>query len=191
MKCSTPIGITGTRTFTGGTPATGADLCCSTPIGITGTRTTIPARSGLARASAQRRLASRGRERSTEFVASVVFFSAQRRLASRGRELHVLRNPDGALMGCSTPIGITGTRTTPEVPEVLPRFECSTPIGITGTRTTEGPVPKRAGLVLNADWHHGDENHAGQPSNNGAKTCSTPIGITGTRTRTGGYALGQ
>ena len=61
--------------------------------------------------------------------------------------------------GCSTPIGITGTRTI-EIP--LPDgcvSLCSTPIGITGTRTGKASQARSLGIP-----------------------CSTPIGITGTRT---------
>ena len=157
---------------------------CSTPIGITGTRT-VPscARTGLS-ASAQRRLASRGRELSrfsANFLQSDVLNAdwhhgdenttraarqvnviacAQRRLASRGREprsyrcVRVVRAKQ-----CSTPIGITGTRTSACASRWPTSWCAQRRLASRGRERDQGRKQFRKSRVLNADWHHGDENY--------------------------------
>ena len=82
---------------------------------------------------------------------------AQRRLASRGRGHRRSTVPEGS-QECSTPIGITGTRTMEDGRQNVHYSACSTPIGITGTRTIGFQCCNSIfHCVLNADWHHGDE----------------------------------
>ena len=106
---------------------------CSTPIGITGTGTTKRARCSIGVTSAQRRLASRGRApldcqdvprcqivlnadwhhgdgHTAPPGKTVAASSAQRRLASRGRA-PTSGGTGATATVCSTPIGITGTGT--------------------------------------------------------------------------------
>ena len=75
----------------------------------------------------------------------------------------VYKNARTICDACSTPIGITGTRTSTPVESTPTPTVCSTPIGITGTRTRQTPSVLGRRFVLNADWHHGDEDSPVRP----------------------------
>ena len=84
---------------------------------------------------------------------------------------------------CSTPYGITATRTRDDRGLGLMFLLCSTPYGITATRTRDRRVAVGTLLVLNALRHHGDKDMAYRDIQLDADgECSTPYGITATRT---------
>ena len=155
---------------------------CSTPIGITGTRTLYPASHRTHSHCAQRRLASRGRGRFGGGHLRHRSRCAQRRLASRGRGLE---GPAGKhcnleVLNADWHHGDEDRtrRTRPRRMADVLNADWHHGDEDTGA----GRLRDRSPQVLNADWHHGDEDTQGAAPSERASECSTPIGITGTRT---------
>ena len=119
---------------------------------------------------AQRRLASRGRGLLSLALRNRTKVRAQRRLASRGRG-HALLLPRRTKPAVLNADWHHGDEDPSVVATTETNSQCSTPIGITGTRTSWRPLSlfRQPRFVLNADWHHGDEDCLESPAGAGTK----------------------